>query len=74
MPPRGTPPNTPNERISDAEMACRGSTYAGFFQHFHADHPVLSWSKSEQEQLNCLGQFSVSGNNQRTRYPDQLGR
>ncbi|WP_258042148.1 transposase, partial [Pseudomonas syringae] len=44
-------------------------------QHFHADHPVFSCSKSEQKQLNTwvsfqsaeqplLGQFSVSGNNQ----------
>ncbi|MDO7927725.1 hypothetical protein Q6A51_13090, partial [Pseudomonas sp. KFB-139] len=42
-------------------------------QHFHADHPVFSCSKSEQKQLNTwvsfqsaeqplLGQFSVSGN------------
>ncbi|KAA0968422.1 hypothetical protein FQ185_20425, partial [Pseudomonas sp. ANT_H12B] len=45
-------------------------------QHFHADHPVFSCSKSEQKQLNTwvsfqsaeqplLGQFSVSGNNDR---------
>ncbi|WP_235658161.1 IS3 family transposase, partial [Pseudomonas amygdali] len=44
-------------------------------QHFHADHPVFSCSKSEQKQLNTwvsfqsaeqplLGQFSVSGNNE----------
>ncbi|WP_081084063.1 hypothetical protein, partial [Pseudomonas savastanoi] len=44
-----------------------------FSQHFHADHPVFSCSKSEQKQLNTwvsfqsaeqplLGQFSVSGN------------
>ncbi|WP_122613229.1 hypothetical protein, partial [Pseudomonas viridiflava] len=44
-------------------------------QHFHADHPVFSCSKSEQKQLNTwvsfqsaeeplLGQFSVSGNSQ----------
>ncbi|WP_236202827.1 hypothetical protein, partial [Pseudomonas lactis] len=44
-------------------------------QHFHADHPVFSCSKSEQKQLNTwvsfqsaeeplLGQFSVSGNTQ----------
>ncbi|POP84763.1 hypothetical protein CXB40_31500, partial [Pseudomonas syringae pv. avii] len=44
-------------------------------QHFHADHPVFSCSKSEQKQLNTwvsfqsaeqplLGQFSVSGNRQ----------
>jgi metal-dependent amidase/aminoacylase/carboxypeptidase family protein len=43
-----------------------------FSQHFHADHPVFSCSKSEQKQLNTwvsfqsaeeplLGQFSVSG-------------
>ncbi|POP92648.1 hypothetical protein, partial [Pseudomonas amygdali] len=42
-------------------------------QHFHADHPVFSCSKSEQKQLNTwvsfqsaeqplLGQFSVSDN------------
>jgi hypothetical protein len=46
-----------------------------FSQHFHADHPVFSCSKSEQKQLNTwvsfqsaeqplLGQFSVSGNNE----------
>ncbi|POP89151.1 hypothetical protein CXB40_30335, partial [Pseudomonas syringae pv. avii] len=46
-------------------------------QHFHADHPVFSCSKSEQKQLNTwvsfqsaeqplLGQFSVSGNKQQT--------
>lgn len=44
-----------------------------FSQHFHADHPVFSCSKSEQKQLNTwvsfqsaeqplLGQFSVSDN------------
>ena len=46
-----------------------------FSQHFHADHPVFSCSKSEQKQLNTwvsfqsaeqplLGQFSVSGTTQ----------
>ncbi|WP_218586039.1 hypothetical protein, partial [Pseudomonas sp. 18058] len=52
-------------------------------QHFHADHPVFSCSKSEQKQLNTwvsfqsaeqplLGQFSVSGNRQ-TECPLLLG-
>jgi hypothetical protein len=50
-----------------------------FSQHFHADHPVFSCSKSEQKQLNTwvsfqsaeqplLGQFSVSGNMQENIY------
>jgi len=49
-----------------------------FPQHFHADHPVFSCSKSEQKQLNTWvsfqsaeqplqGQFSVSGNRQLAR-------
>ncbi|MDO7929309.1 hypothetical protein Q6A51_21245, partial [Pseudomonas sp. KFB-139] len=47
-------------------------------QHFHADHPVFSCSKSEQKQLNTwvsfqsaeqplLGQFSVSGNSKQAK-------
>ncbi|WP_205902139.1 hypothetical protein, partial [Pseudomonas viridiflava] len=49
-------------------------------QHFHADHPVFSCSKSEQKQLNTwvsfqsaeqrlLGQFSVSGNTRKRALP-----